>query len=68
MTDERSSRDARAEPAREQDESYKVHGDKLDPIVPRGADQTGDAGGDAGDERDSRRSGQNDERSTQTDN
>jgi hypothetical protein len=37
MADERRQDDA----ARPQDESQKVHGDKLDPIIPRGADEGG---------------------------
>lgn len=46
MASERDDRDettGREEPAREQEESYKLHGDKLEPIIPRGADQQGDA-------------------------
>ena len=40
MADERKQDDSAAQP---QDGSSKVHGDKLDPVIPRGADQRGDA-------------------------
>lgn len=43
MADERKRDETTARP---QDESTKVHGDKLDPIIPRGADQKGDAAKD----------------------
>jgi len=43
---------ARREAPRPQDESSKVHGDKLDPVIPRGADQKGDADEPASDDSD----------------
>lgn len=55
---EPNERERRPEQAREQDESYKRHGDKLDPVIPRGADQRDDAD----EERITRRSGRDDER------
>ena len=45
MADERKHDETTAQP---QDESSKVHGDKLDPIIPRGADQKGDASAESG--------------------
>ena len=43
---------ARREPPQPQDESTKRHGDKLDPVIPRGADQKGDADEPASDDSD----------------
>ena len=39
MPDDRTTREPIAQP---QEESTKVHGDKLEPVIPRGADQAPD--------------------------
>jgi hypothetical protein len=43
---------ARREAPQPQDESTKRHGDKLDPVIPRGADQKGDADATGADDSD----------------
>jgi hypothetical protein len=43
MSERDEAETTRGERLQPQDESTKVHGDKLDPVIPRGADQKGDA-------------------------
>lgn len=50
MSERDETERTRGEAPQPQDESTKVHGDKLDPVIPRGADQKGDAGRDDSDQ------------------
>jgi hypothetical protein len=50
MSERDQAETTRRDPPQPQQESTKVHGDKLDPVIPRGADQKDDAERDDSDQ------------------